>query len=420
MNVSSSRLDQKEVPRDLYLLLIISGLYCIATALSNTFVNIFLWKRTNSFIDIGLYNLMIVIFQPITFIFAGMWAKRVDRVIVLRAGVVVLSLFFISVLVLGSDSRQFFYLFGALIGMGYGFYWCAFNVLIFEITEPETRVFFNGIQGVLTSLGGMIGPILAGWIISSMKNYNGYRVIFGISLGLFALAVVVSWFLQRRPAEGKLTFRRILRERSNNENWRDILNAHFFQGAREGTFLFIIFLWVYLSTDNELAIGKFGLVESGVMFIGYYVVSRLIKPSFKKTSILIGGIITYGTVYILLFNVNYTMLIVYAVLVAIAYPLLFVPYASLTFDVIGHGWKAADMRIEYIVVKEIFYNAGRIVSVLLFLATVWYFRDDQQGIRYLMMVIGAGHLAIYFCIRRIPIPLERARAVKEGESGSTV
>lgn len=420
MKLLSSGLDQKKVPKDFYLLLIISGLYFMGIALSNTFVNIFLWKHTKSFIDIGLYNLMIVVFQPITFVLAGRWAKRVDRVIVLRAGVVVLALFFISVLTLGADTRQFLYLFGALIGIGYGFYWCAFNVLIFEITEPETRDFFNGIQGALSSLGGMVGPILAGWIISSMTNYAGYRVIFGISLVLFSLAVITSWFLKRRPAEGRFTFRRILHERAKNQNWKDLLWAHFFQGIREGTFLFIIFLWVFLSTDNNLAVGKFGLVESGVMFIGYYIASRLIKPSFRKNSILIGGIILYSAVYILLFNVNYTMLIVYAIVVAIAYPLLFVPYVSLTFDVIGHGWKAAEMRIEYIVVKELFYNGGRIISIILFLATVWFFKNDEQGIRYLMMVIGVGHLAIYFCIRNIYLKERTATAFKKGESGSSI
>ncbi len=420
MNLLGKGHDQKAIPKDLYLLLTISGLYFLGIALSNTFVNVFLWKHTKSFIDIGFYNLMIVIFQPITFIFAGKWAKAVDRVIVLRAGVVVLALFFICVLLLGSHTRDFLFLFGALIGVGYGFYWCAFNVLVFEVTEPETRDFFNGIQGALSSFGGMIGPILAGWIISSLTNYTGYTVIFGISLSLFTLAVITSWFLKRRPAEGRFTFRRIIHERAKNDNWKDLLWAHFFQGIREGTFLFIIVLWVFLSTENEFALGKFALVESGVMFIGYYIASRVIKPSFRKTSILIGGVILYGAVYLLLFNVNYTMLIVYAVVVAIAYPILFVPYVSLTFDVIGHGWKAAEMRIEYIVVKELFYNAGRVLSILLFLATVWYFKNDEQGIRYLLMVIGAGHLAIYFCIRPILFKDKPSTALREGESGSTV
>lgn len=420
MTLFKAWLERKNIPKELLLLLTISGLYALGLALSNTFVNIFLWKHTKSFTDIGLYNLMIVIFQPITFMVAGKWAKTVDRIVVLRAGVAILALFFISVLIFGAHTQRYLLLFGALIGIGYGCYWCAYNVLVFEVTEPDTRDFFNGIQGVLGSVGGMIGPIMAGWIISSMKNYMGYRVIFAISLTLLSLAVLTSFFLKRRASEGAFIFRRIIQERANDKNWKDLLWAHFFQGLREGTFAFIIGLWVFLTTKSELSLGEFALVESGVSFISYFVISRLIKPHIRKTSILIGGIILYGVVYLLIFNLTYTTLIVYAVIVAIAYPLLFIPYGSLTYDVIGHGWKAAEMRIEYIVVKELFLNGGRILSILLFLGTIWYFKNDEQGIRYLMMVIGTGHLAIYFWIRHIVLNEEHKRVPplkkNEGES----
>ncbi|MGV3489060.1 MAG: MFS transporter [Tuberibacillus sp.] len=427
MNVLRIALDEKKVPRDLLLLLIISGLYYLGVALSNTFVNVFLWKHTKSFVDIGLYNLMIVIFQPLTFLFAGRIAKKVDRVIVLRIGVIFLALFFISVLLFGSLARDFLLLFGVLLGIGYGFFWCAFNILTFEITEPETRDFFNGFEGILASSGGMIGPIFAGWLISSLTNDTGYKWIFGISLTLFGIAIVISWFFKRRPAEGQFYFRRIISERKRNSNWRDILNAHFVQGLREGTFFFIIGIWVFLTTKSELALGKFTLIESAIMFLSYYSVSKWIKSDWRKTAILIGGILLYGAVFLIIFRLNYTLLMIYAIVTSIAYPLMAVPFTSLTFDTIGKGWKAKEMRIEYIVVRELFYNLGRVFSVLLFLAVVFFFKNNEDGIRYLMMVIGTGHLAIYFCIRGLALSKKETEMkqkaphpIHDGESGSPV
>ncbi|GGH79776.1 YQGE family putative transporter [Pullulanibacillus pueri] len=422
--------NKKDIPRDLLLLLVISGLYFLGIALSNTFVNVFLWKHTNSFFNIGLYNLMIVIFQPLTFLLAGRWAKKIDRVIVLRLGVIFLALFFITVLLFGSYTQDYLLLFGAVLGVGYGFYWLAFNVLTFEITEPDTRDFFNGFQGILSSLGGMIGPIFAGWVIASMTNYTGYKIIFGISLALFAIAIITSWFLKRRPAEGSFTFRRIIAERKHNSNWKDILYAHFFQGIREGTFAFVITIWVFMTTKSEFALGKFGLIESAIMFISFYLVSRLVKPHHRKMAILIGGLLLYASVFIIIFKLTFPLLIFFAITVSFALPLLSVPYMSLTFDVIGRGWKAAEMRIEYIVVRELFYNGGRIVSILLFLLTLAVFKNNEDGIRFLMMAIGAGHLAIYFCIRNIHFTTntdddareeaEEAKRFHNGESGSTV
>ncbi len=392
-----------KLTKDLSLLLIIGGLYSLSVALSNTFVNIYLWKQTGEFSDLALYNLAIVILQPLTFILAGRWAKKVDRVKVLRIGVTFLAVFYLMVLITGKNASTFLLLLGALLGVGYGFYWLAYNVLTFEITEPETRDFFNGFLGILSSTGGMIGPIAAGFIITRFEKFTGYSIVFGISLSLFALAVFLSFSLKPRPASGKYCFKRILDERKQNENWRLITNAHFFQGLREGTFLFIISVLVYISTGSELALGTFGLINSGISFIAYFAVSRLIKKNMRKKAILFGGIILYLAVLLIVWDISYVKLLIYAAMIAVAYPILLVPYMSTTYDIIGTAWKAAEMRIEYIVVREIFINLGRIVSILSFLAAVTWF-NEKESIPILLLFLGAGHSIIYLFVKRVQIP----------------
>ena len=61
---------------------------------------------------------------------------------------------------------------------------------------------------------------------------------------------------------------------------------------------------------------------------------------------------------------------------------------------IGTGWKAAEMRIEYIVVREIFLNVGRIVSILLFLADQF---NGAKSIPILLLILGAGH-SLFICL----------------------
>lgn len=389
-----------ELTKDLNLLLIIGGLYAISVSLSNTFVNIYLWKQSGEFQDLGIYNLSIVIVQLFTFILAGRWAKKIDRVIVLRVGVIALASFYLTVLIIGGNASEFLILLGALLGMGYGFYWLAFNVLTFEVTEPETRDFFNGFLGILSSIGGMIGPIAAGFIISRLEKFTGYSIVFGISLALFTLAVILSFFLKRRPAHGRYWFTRIFTERKNNHNWKLITNAHFFQGFREGTFAFIISIFVFISTGSEMALGTFGLINSGISFISYYFVSRMIKQKQRKKSILIGGIVLYLAIFIIVFDVTYVRMLIYAAIIAIAYPLVLVPYVSMTYDVIGKGWKAAEMRIEYIVVREVFLNLGRFISIISFLIGITLF-EPEISIPILLIIVGIGHTCIYFFIKKI-------------------
>ncbi|WHX39323.1 MFS transporter [Mesobacillus sp. AQ2] len=389
-----------ELTKDLALLLIIGGLYSLSIALSNTFVNIYLWKQSGELADLAMYNLSIVVAQPLTFILAGRWAKKVDRVIVLRIGVIFLALFYVTVLFVGTKASDFLLLLGVLLGIGYGFYWLAYNVLTFEITEPETRDFFNGFLGILGSVGGMIGPVAAGFIISRLEKLTGYTVVFGLSLGLFSIAVLLSFFLKRRPAHGKYWFRRIITERKHDKNWRMVTNAHFFQGLREGVFVFIVSVFVFIATDSEMALGTYGLINSGISFLAYYFVSRTLKKEYRKQSILVGGLILFLAIFLIIFDISYFRLLLYAAMIAVAYPLLLVPYASMTYDVIGRGWKAAEMRVEYIVVRELFLNLGRVSSILLFLLATHLF-SEKQAIPVLLVILGSGHTMIYFFIRKI-------------------
>jgi MFS transporter, YQGE family, putative transporter len=391
-----------DINRDLILLLVIGGLYSISIFLSNTFVNIFLWKQAGEYSTIAFYNLAVYILQPITFILAGRWAKKVDRVIVLRLGVTFLSLFFMTVLLVGDQAAKYNIFLGSILGIGYGFYWLAFNVLTFEITEPETRQFFNGFFGLLQSFGGMIGPISAGFIISKMEAFRGYTTIFTISLVLFIVAVICSFFLNRRSAEGNFNFKETFGQRKHNKNWSSVLNANYSQGIREGTFLFVISIWVFLITDSELSLGTFNLVYSGFSFVCYYLVTRLMKPQYRKKAIFIGGTILYLSIYIIIFFKSYSVLLIYAAIIGTAYPIIYVPYFSLAYDVIGTSWRAKENRIEYIVVKELFLNAGRVTSIIIFLVVTSIF-PTEASVPYLLAIVGIGHFLIYFFIKDVQI-----------------
>ena len=60
-----------DLNRDLVLLLSVGGLFTLATALSSTFVNVYLWKQSNDYLPIATYQFSIAFFQALTFIIAG-------------------------------------------------------------------------------------------------------------------------------------------------------------------------------------------------------------------------------------------------------------------------------------------------------------------------------------------------------------
>ena len=386
--------------KELYTLILIGGLYSLSTALSNTFVNVYLWKQNEALMDLGIYNLAVVLLQGAAFLAAGGLAKRVDRIIVLRIGVCFLATFYLVVLMFTSASRIYLVLIGSLLGLGYGFYWLAYNLLTFEITEPETRDFFNGLQGISGSFGGMVGPFFAGYVISSLTGDTGYLIIFGLSLSLFVVAVICSFFLQKRAAEGKYRLRDVMMERKQNRDWKRITYANYSQGLREGVFVFIISVFVFVETGSEMALGTFTLISSGISFLAYFLVGKYLKVKYRKTSMLVGAMLLYAAIAFLVYQVSYVKLLIFASIIALAYPLLFVPYMSLTYDVIGKAKEAASYRIEYIVIRELYLNAGRATSILVFMGIILLL-PEPIGIKILLLGAGTGHVFVYFFVRKV-------------------
>ena len=76
MGILHSLTGENEDKKDLHLLLMINGLYSLSIALSNTFVNIYLWKQSGNYLDIGIYNLIVVIFNLLPLYLLEDWRKR--------------------------------------------------------------------------------------------------------------------------------------------------------------------------------------------------------------------------------------------------------------------------------------------------------------------------------------------------------
>lgn len=388
--------------RDLILLLTIGGLYSLGIFLSNTFVNVYLWRQANDFTIIAMYNLTIFIFQLITFIIAGKIAKKVDRIIVLRLGVSFLSVFFLTVLIVGERAATYNILLGCLLGIGYGFYWLAFNLLTFEITEPDTRDVFNGFMGGLESLAGMVAPLTAGVMIAKLDTNIGYMTVFSFSLGLFLLAVICSFFLKRREADGKYELFTVLKEFRTSDNWRYTIYANTFQGMREGLFLFVITIWIFLLTQSEFALGIFHLFFSGISFIFYLLITKVMHYEIRKKAILIGSLIISFSVFIILFDLTFIDLIVYAIIIGVGYPIINIPFNSMSYDAIGQSHNAKELRIEYVVTLEIFVNIGRIFSVVIFILCL-SFIDHTTAIPYLLVIFSHTYILIFYFMNKVKL-----------------
>lgn len=353
-------------------LLAISGIFTLSVGLSNTFVNIYLWKVDRSFRSIGWYNLLVYVAIPIAFMMAGWIAKHRNAVFTLRLGIGLHAGFYLLSLIGGTTVARLPGVLGVVMGAAAGSYWLSFNMLSFKVSESTSRERFYGLNGVMGAVAGMVAPFVAGYVIQAEDRFNGisgYHVIFGLSLGLFVLAVFVSARLKDREKAGPIYLKQAL-SRLRVRPWRMLLLGCFSYGAREGVFLFLIGLLMYIATGSELRLGEFLLLQSGLSTISFYAVSRFVKPTWRLWVLGIGAFGMAGAAILFLLPLHASLIVLYGSVIALVLPLFLVTLQGIVFDGINAIDPERTLFMEHIIVREALENAGRVTGIAVFLLLI--------------------------------------------------
>ncbi|OFW75229.1 MAG: hypothetical protein A2201_01860 [Alicyclobacillus sp. RIFOXYA1_FULL_53_8] len=358
-------------PQALWLLLV-NGIFTLSVALSNTFVNIYLWKVDRSYSSIVWYNLLIYLTIPVAFIFSGWFAKRRDAVFTLRIGITLHAVFYGLSLIGGTKIATLPAVIGAVMGTAAGFYWLSFNMLSFKDSQSGGRERFYGLNGVIGAMAGMAAPFLAGYIISAEDRFgglSGYHIIFTLSLALFLFAALISFRLRDQETSGPLFLGKAF-QAWRVRPWRMVLLGCFAYGMREGVFLFLIGLLMYIATGSELKLGEFVLLQSGLSTISFFAVSRFVKPRRRLWVLGVGALSMLAAALLFLFPINARLILIYGSAIALALPLFLIPFQGVVFDGVSALDKTNTIYMEHIIVREVFENAGRVVGIVAFLGLV--------------------------------------------------
>ncbi|MCM3628967.1 MFS transporter [Paenibacillus glycanilyticus] len=382
------------------LLLTVQGLFGVASALSGTFIPIYLWKASQSFMLIGWFTLGQYVTGAITFWLAGKWVKEHHKMYSLRLGIVLSGAFYFTVLMLGQQAKTYSIPIGMLSGMALGFYWMAYNVVYFEITEPDNRDRFNGIAGILGALSGIIAPWVSGFLITTLQGERGYKLIFTISLVIFGLAVVGSFWLTNRGVVGEKYkwFHGYEQLKEKGNPWRRMFAAIVTQGVREGVFMFLIGLVIYIATKNEGKLGNFSLITSLVALISFWFVGKRLKPGNRRIAMLAGTIMIGLTILPLFYKVDYSTLLIFGIGTSLFIPLYIIPMTSRVFDLIGNSEQNVKNREELIVLREAGLIIGRVIGLAAYLIVLSQ-TQSPVAIVTLMFCVGIVPIAGWFFLR---------------------
>lgn len=388
--------------REAKILLLMSVLFTFAMGLSSIFVNIFFWKQTNNFIVIVVYNLMQYIITPITFIIAGILAKKKNGIWSLRIGLLVFALFYSAILFVGSKGVPYIYMLGAVYGIAVGFYWLAFNTLSFDFTCLNNRDTFNGFNGSFCGIAAAVAPAVSGYIITKLDGVRGYNTVFSMTLSIFVLLIIISIVLKCKSYGSRINYKKAFSK--NSLGWDVIRKSTILWGFRDVIIVFLINILIIETTKSEFSLGKLSLIGSLLSSVSYMLVQRIIKPPKRRLSILIGSVFSFMAVWGIAFKIEYGTLLFYVLIDSFFLPFFLIQFSSSTFNVISRE-NEDDLRVEYMINKDIALNAGRITSSLILLILLLRF-NDLSALKAYLIFIGLGPVISGIFLRKLRKVLE--------------
>ncbi len=377
--------------------LIIQMLNALSGTLSGIFVNVYLWRVTNDFKYISLFNLILFLFIPIAFIISGVIARKRDVTTCIRLGIVSNLVFYILILVLQEKAKDYLIFLGMLSGCGTGFYCFGNNTLLYHYTDDENRSRFSGLSGALGAIMGVIAPVISGAVIYSNSELKGYYIIFAISFVLLLSAIIFSYFLRKEKIYGKYDLKNILLNRSYRK-WNKILVCNFILGIRDGALGYITSILVFLVFKNELNMSKFNMVISIFGIISTYYIGRIRKKKNDNILFSLGAAFCFLGTVILVSCTSYIGVIINGILVAIFGCFWGTPFGMVSYEIAEEISKNNNMG-DYMIAREIPIAMGRILSIGLYILISISFMDEI-AIKIILPIVSFMVIITYLYLKK--------------------
>ncbi len=388
----------KKLSKDARLILFTHTLFILSTALSSTFVNVFIWKLTSDFKVIGTYNIIVYAMVMITFMLAGFLFRKKSLPFCSILGILCFIVFYLVVIVSKENVTNYLYLAAFFCGCGNGFYFVAYNSYIYYYTNVENRSNYLGKVTGTTSIMLTIAPAMAGFIISRMDNFDGYYVIFTISLLLFAITCIGTLLLNKVVIQGEYNLVKVFREA--DKDLYKISSGYFFTGFREGALNYVTVILVCMILKDELMVGQFTTLTSVLSIFCAFFVGSVVSKNNRLNLIFIGSIMCFVSTLILISLNNFWGILINGVLLALFTNLWGIPHNVITYEVLGNNTDNGKSLADLIIMKEIFINVGRISGILLYIFACSYL-EEMVTVKVILPILSASLLANYVLVKSI-------------------
>lgn len=357
------------------------------------FINTFLLKATGDFNVALKYNMIVFFAQACVMVLSVFLIRHKSVIVSIKLGLIFYCLIYLAIIIFGENMAGSYQIVALIFAAAGGFITLPYGVLLCEFTSDKNRDMAIGYLSIWGGIAGLTMPAVAGILISMFQGFNGYRVMFAVTL----LITLYTYYLATKiasvaPLTKKSHFGTVIKYFFQHRVDRLMFLASTLSSVREGVFRFILALILYQYIKDEAIIGLNALVCGIAAVIASWAYSKIVKPSNRFACMTFSvSVMMVGSV-MMLFNTSMYAIVLFGILSSLSNIFIVAPQDNYTYLFLQEVERTHDKRPEYQTIKEFFLAIGRNIGILLTLIMI----DSKWGyIIPLICVIASQYLMIY-------------------------
>ena len=359
---------EKRLSEQAVITLVNHTIFQFGNSLSLIFINLYLWRLTESLLVNGLFNLTAILSQAIATILIGKIAKQKGHLTIYRYGIFLTAFFYLCIVVTQENMVEYFIWFALLRGVSQAAYWLSYFTLAHEVSSNLNRHRYLGWNQILMGLANLVGPAAAGVVISLNADLTGYLIVFSVAFLMFLIATVGSFRIRKQDTHHKEYYMKYLRLIIKKKvNFGKSLFGWFIIGFPQGILMYIPPILLFTIFPDESFIGYMNVLFLSLSILASYVISRVANLESTKLYLFVAAIgMLFSSVFLL------WEIAIWTVVLFMSINSLFKPLQANTYAVYYFTWLdqiplKENFRVESVVLREAIINLGRGVGIIIFM-----------------------------------------------------
>ena len=366
----------------------------------------FISVSNNNILPLGIYKLVAMTTVWIVIFLVRNICKSKNRVWVMRIGMIIYFLYFLTIILLKEQVVNYIYIIGLLYGLEEGFYYSVYNTIESDGIENENREKYLGMYNGLKNIISTIFPLFFGSLIQSSGFINTITLV----LVIVVLQIILSIVLDDNniPKGNKTNLKEFKEAMKEHPELKSVIGNQICSGLTysEGALSYVITIYIIKIFSESISLGIFTSIFSFISIIIGFLFVKVIKPKYYIKLLCATLPIMIILLCIMLLNCNFLTVVLYN---------LFQTISKLLSDLINERnivnfsnieTIKREYKVEYFLTKETALFIGRVISNALFILMAFLNANFIMAIFVLFVILQA------LSVIKLQYDMERCNAVK--------